>query len=369
MLHHLLASVSRSEGRSLQPEQGSGHSPPDQGAAARALCLRLALAGITALVALAVVAPYSKAQVVGVPGPPSGDGVQPVFVDGNPTCGTLDPGTTELKVEPVNSGTYTDGTLTVTIAVRNTDDGQVIDFTSNIGVDSVFVKGGSNGNFYNYQDTIGENNSDTDLHSPVNGDDGKFFGLSHVSFCYDVTASVEVEKTGDTLSKVGDSVTYQFSIKNTGDVPLTLQSVTDTLLGSLTATATANACGTLAVGTTCGFSVSRTVLASDPDPLPNTVTVQYSGTLPSGATTVSDTDSHSVNLFQPSVTIDKTGDTLSKVGDSVSYKITVDNTSSADSPDLICDVSDTLLGTLDQDVRLGAGRGPGDQPEPDGSGR
>ena len=57
------------------------------------------------------------------------------------------------------------------------------------------------------------------------------------------------------------------------------------------------------------------------------------------------------NLFQPSVTIDKTGDTLSKVGDVVNYTITVDNTSSADTPNLVCTVTDALLG-LNQPVNL-----------------
>lgn len=66
---------------------------------------------------------------------------------------------------------------------------------------------------------------------------------------------------------------------------------------------------------------------------------------------VSSSDGHSVNLFQPSVSIDKTGDTLSKVGDSVDYTITVTNTSSADSPNLTCTITDVLLG-IDKQVNL-----------------
>ncbi len=54
-------------------------------------------------------------------------------------------------------------------------------------------------------------------------------------------------------------------------------------------------------------------------------------------------DEASTNLFQPSITIDKTGDTLSKVGDVVNYTITVTNTSSADSPNLVGAVVDTML--------------------------
>ena len=110
-----------------------------------------------------------------------------VEVDENATCAELAPeGTTwiELKVEPVGDGTFSDGTLTVTIDVRNTADGPVFDWTSNIGVDAVFVKGGPNGLLYVY-DPPAESTGDTGLHAPVNPNNGKFFGLSHVSFCYD----------------------------------------------------------------------------------------------------------------------------------------------------------------------------------------
>ncbi len=161
--------------------------------------------------------------------------------------------------------------------------------------------------------------------------------------------SVTIDKTGDTLSKVGDSVAYKITVDNTSsaDSPDLICDVSDTLLGTLDQDVR------LEPGEDLEINRNRTVLAGDPDPLPNTATVtcQVDGF----SNMVSDSDDHSVNLFQPSVTLDKTGDTLSKVGDSVAYKITVDNTSSADSPDLICDVSDTLLGTLDQDVRLAPG--------------
>jgi len=108
--------------------------------------------------------------------------VTPETVAGNPTCSDLVPGTTELKVEPVADGTFSDGTLTVTIDVRSTADGQVFDWTSNIGVDAVFAKGGPNGNLYLYDP---EATVDTGLHAPANRS-GAWAGLSHISFCYDV---------------------------------------------------------------------------------------------------------------------------------------------------------------------------------------
>ncbi len=109
--------------------------------------------------------------------------VTPVTVPGNPTCSTLAPGTTELKVDPGASGTFDDGTLFVTITVHDTAMGPTFDWSSNLGVDAVFAKGGSEGgNLYVYDpEAIG----DTGLHTPVTGGSGKWAGLSHISFCYD----------------------------------------------------------------------------------------------------------------------------------------------------------------------------------------
>jgi hypothetical protein len=110
--------------------------------------------------------------------PASAEHVDPVEVPGNAPCPA---GLTELKVEPVADGTFTDGTLTVTIDVRDTADGQVFDWTSNIGVDVVIVKGGNASNVYTY---VPESTGDTGLHTPENRS-GNFAGLSHISFCYD----------------------------------------------------------------------------------------------------------------------------------------------------------------------------------------
>jgi uncharacterized repeat protein (TIGR01451 family) len=154
--------------------------------------------------------------------------------------------------------------------------------------------------------------------------------------------SVDVTKGGDTLSKIGDKVTYAFRIENTGsaDSPnLDLVSVFDSVLGSLTAPPE---CDNLAPGHRCDFSVDYTIRDTDPDPLENTVEVHYH---PAGfPNDITDSASHTTNLFQPRMTVDKTGDALSKVSDDVEYKIEICNTSSADSPDLVKDsVIDTLI--------------------------
>lgn len=116
--------------------------------------------------------------------------VVPAFVDDNLSCSQLAPaGTTwfELKVEPVRSGTYGNGPLFVDLTVRDTAEGQVIDWSSTRPLDAVFVKGGPNGNLYTFDSAalpVTEATADAGLHSPLNGDT-RYYGLSHISFCYD----------------------------------------------------------------------------------------------------------------------------------------------------------------------------------------
>jgi uncharacterized repeat protein (TIGR01451 family) len=158
------------------------------------------------------------------------------------------------------------------------------------------------------------------------------------------------------LSKVGDTVTYSFTINNTssGDSPdLIIDSISDDVIGDLSGNASAAGCDTLASGGSCNFDVNYTIQGGDPDPLVNIVSVHYH---PDGfPNDISDTDTATVNLFQPSVDMDKTGDALSKVGDDADYTITVTNTSSTDSPNLTCDISDALLGINKTGVNLAPG--------------
>ena len=160
-------------------------------------------------------------------------------------------------------------------------------------------------------------------------------------------ADISITKMADVLSKVGDPITYTFVITNDGDTSVDRVSVNDTLLGDISADFPA----TLAAGASATVTKTRTVAAGDPDPLPNTVTAIYS----SGATQDTATASASTNLFQPSITLDKTGNvTTAQVGDTVNYTITVNNTSSADSPNCVGAVVDTLLG-VNQAINLAPG--------------
>ncbi|HEX6239212.1 MAG TPA: LPXTG cell wall anchor domain-containing protein [Acidimicrobiales bacterium] len=130
-------------------------------------------------------------------------------VDDNATCAGLAPegaNWVELKVEPVADGTDTDGTLSVTIDVTETADGPVFDWTSNIGVDAVFVKGGPGGLLYVY-DPPTESTGDTGLHAPVNPANGMYYGLSHLSFCYDEDETTTTVK--DTTTSLDETTTTE----------------------------------------------------------------------------------------------------------------------------------------------------------------
>ena len=159
--------------------------------------------------------------------------------------------------------------------------------------------------------------------------------------------SISFDKTGDALSKVGDNVDYVITLNNTSssDSPSLECTITDALLGI-------NKSVTLAAGASDVTNASRTVLETDSDPLVNTASVSCS---PVGFPNVlTASDGHSTNLFQPSISLDKTGDALSKVGDGVDYTITLTNTSSADTPDLECTITDAQIG-LDETVTLSSG--------------
>src|SRR5262249_19174708 len=109
----------------------------------------------------------------------------------------------------------------------------------------------------------------------------------------------------------------------------------------------------LASGASKVVHVTRTVQAGDPDPLVNTATA--TATISGESFSASASDSHSTNLFQPSITLTKdVDDHLAMVGDTLHYTITVTNTSSADSPNLVGTVVDALLG-INQAVNLAPG--------------
>ena len=112
----------------------------------------------------------------------SATGTGPERIDGNPRCPD---GMRELKLDPVPQGTttFTDGTLSVTVAVS----GRRFTWTASQGVDVVLAKGGPMANSYTYSP---EATSGGWLQPPTNASNGQPYGISHITVCYDSAQDV-----------------------------------------------------------------------------------------------------------------------------------------------------------------------------------
>ncbi len=180
------------------------------------------------------------------PGPPTTSlNVQPEQVDGNPTCSDLIGSGDflfEFKFEPVAD--LDDWPLSfdglsgeLDVDVYNTPDGQAFDFdvSGDFVVAAVFVKAGPGGNFYDYRpdganfplEIFGDAGvGDTFLHGPINPQNNKFYGLSHISFCIaEAEAEIDIVKTAvDDEITVGEKAAFDITVTSLG--PATAQNVT-----------------------------------------------------------------------------------------------------------------------------------------------
>jgi LPXTG-motif cell wall-anchored protein len=173
---------------------------------------RYALAGLASMGAGAVILVGALPGGAGAAVERPSTHVSPTEVPGNAPCPE---GLTELKVEPVEDGTFDDGVLFVTVDVTDTADGQVFSWTSNIGVDVVIVKGGNASNVYTYDP---ESTGDTGLHAPVNPSGG-FAGLSHISFCYDVEQETTTTTAEETTSTTAEETTSTTAVSPSTTTP------------------------------------------------------------------------------------------------------------------------------------------------------
>jgi len=156
---------------------------------------------------------------------------------------------------------------------------------------------------------------------------------------------ISLTKAGPGLSKVGDPADYAITLTNTSPTPGAAGApkldctVTDSQIGfSKTVTG-------LAVGDMDVSNPTFTIPTGASDPFPNTAHATCTAQGSSPAITASaDSNTVSTNLFQPSVAITKTGPAYSAAGDTVTYTVTIRNTSSLDSPNLVFDsFSDSLV--------------------------
>jgi uncharacterized repeat protein (TIGR01451 family) len=269
--------------------------------------LRAPLIAALTLFAVLFVAPAAHATYPSVP---------PVKVDGNPKC--EDFGLTAItKFDPVNSGVRDGITLTK-------HDIYYVKWTSTVPVDWVIVKGGPNANIYKYAtDKFG----DDWLSAPTNPETWKPYGLSHVEFCTDGNTETEpkpgiaIAKTGAQFAYAGDTVTYTFTVTNTGGVTLSNVSVVDPLCtGGVVTKVTQDS--TFNKGDVWTYTCTRVVPAGM-DIVSNTATAcgKY------GDTQVCDEDDHSFPVRTIAIRVDKAAVQQTAVaGSTVNFTMAVTNT-------------------------------------------
>ena len=209
---------------------------------------------------------------------------------------------------------YSGGLVTYTYSVKNTGDDPLTGVTV---VDGVTITVGDlavgetrTGTLYTANPTADITNTAT-----ATGTDSKGGTVTDTD-----TADVNVINPGITLTKTADPtviysgglVTYTYSVKNTGDDPLTGVTVVD----GVTITV-----GDLAVGETRTGTLYTANPTAD---ITNTATA--TGTDSKGGT-VTDTDTADVNVINPGITLTKTADpTVIYSGGLVTYTYSVKNT-------------------------------------------
>ncbi len=154
--------------------------------------------------------------------------------------------------------------------------------------------------------------------------------------------AIRIEKSADrTQAHPADVITYTLVLVNTGDTPLTLGSLTDSVNGAPADSLLAG-CGltqhVLAVGGTARCTYTMTAGTAD---ITNVATVVGRDTL---GRDVTDDDDAVVDVINPRIGITKTAaPTLVRVGDTVTYTLVITN--SGDAPLTITSLTDVVNGT------------------------
>jgi uncharacterized repeat protein (TIGR01451 family) len=186
--------------------------------------------------------------------------------------------------------------------------------------------------------------------TPVNGE-----GDTSATVDVDVRCPLDIAltKTGPALAHVGDTVTYDFTVTNTGFVDLVNVNLVDPICdaGTLVLVTRGDGDAILEIDQSADvglqrevwtYRCTRVVRATDPDPLPNTATV--TGTDADNRTTV-DTASWVVDLIHPAISIVKTANPVF-VTDSgpVTYTYVITNTGDTTLSNIL--VVDDILGAI-----------------------
>ena len=163
---------------------------------------------------------------------------------------------------------------------------------------------------------------------------------------------IRLRKGGPALAHVGDTVAYTFSVTNTGGVDLTDIDLTDPRCDTTPdRTDDGNGDAVLAVDESWAFACDHTIVAADGDPVHNEAVV--TGVHDGGS--VSDTDTHDVDLIHPDVDLEKSASpTSGQDGTTIVYTYVVTNTGDTTLFDI--SVDDDIVGHVGDIASLAAGR-------------
>jgi uncharacterized repeat protein (TIGR01451 family) len=170
--------------------------------------------------------------------------------------------------------------------------------------------------------------------------------------------AIELVKTGPATARRGDTITYHFKVTNTGETVLDIV-VTDPMLGGVIWTKqgvqpgevnefdvayTIPIAGTLTSGVAGTATNQVTTLCYPPPPCEEKLTNTATATGTTGDKTVTDDSSWEVKIVTygtPAIDLVKTGPSLAKRGDTITYHFKVTNTGTTG---LNITVSDPMLG-------------------------
>ncbi len=162
---------------------------------------------------------------------------------------------------------------------------------------------------------------------------------------------IRLSKAGPSFAHVGDTITYAFTTRNNGSVDLTNIDLSDPKCDSSpTLVDDGNGNATLAVGERWTFECDHTVTSSDGNVIHNvgTVTGDHEGG------TVTDTDTHDVDVIHPGIDLEKSATpTSGPTGTLIVYTYVVTNT--GDTPLSDVSVTDDKLGNVGVIATLAAG--------------
>ncbi|MBA3736950.1 MAG: DUF11 domain-containing protein [Actinobacteria bacterium] len=162
---------------------------------------------------------------------------------------------------------------------------------------------------------------------------------------------IRLSKEGPSFAHAGDAITYLFTVRNNGGVDLTNIELSDPKCDSSpTLFDDGNGNTSLAVGERWTFECDHTVTSSDGNVIHNVATV--TGDHEGG--TVTDRDTHEVDVIHPSIDLEKTATPSSgPTGTFIVYTYAVTNT--GDTPLSDVSVTDDKLGNVGVIATLAAG--------------